>query len=104
MDIQTLVTIAVVAGAGLYMLSRLAGEIVEAAAIILALLNDLSDIGLLFAPIPVTGVMLDVAVAGLLFLAYKSPLAFIALADILPQVSRYPLATVALLLSYATAR
>jgi len=99
MDTLTMITIAIIGIIGVAMLYRISRNMWGVVAIILAMLNDLSDIGLL----SLQGYewVWDVAVFVLLLLWCRNYGSFIALLDIIPYVSGVPFNTIAVAVAYA---
>jgi len=99
MDIVTLAILAFIAIVGIGMLGRLLGHLIGAAAIIVAIINDLVDIGIIVI-IPELGWLADLATFFLILLAYRNAGALISLLDLIPNFGFLPFHTLSLLISW----
>ena len=99
MDPVTLAILVFIGIVGIAMLGSLLGHLLGAAAIILAIMNDLMDLGIV-SVMPELGWIADIAVFFILLLVYRNAGALISLLDLVPGYSFLPFHTLSLLVSW----
>jgi len=99
MDPVTLAILAFIGIVGIAMLGNLLGHILGAAAIVLAIMNDLVDLGIVLV-IPELGWIADVVVFFVILLVYRNAGALISLLDLVPGYGFLPFHTLSLLVSW----
>jgi len=98
-DLVTLAILVFIGIVGIAMLGSLIGHLFGAAAIILALMNDLMDLGIVLV-IPELGWIADIIVFFVLLLVYRNAGAFISLLDLIPGYGFLPFHTLSLAVSW----
>jgi len=99
MDPVTLAILVFIGIVGIAMLGSLLGHLLGATAIILALMNDLVDLGIVTV-IPELGWIADIAVFFILLLVYRNAGALLSLLDLIPGYGFLPFHTLSLLVSW----
>ena len=103
MDPVTLAILVFIGIVGIAMLGSLLGHLLGATAIILALMNDLVDLGIVTV-IPELGWIADIAVFFILLLVYRNAGALLSLLDLIPGYGFLPFHTLSLLVSWKLQR
>lgn len=99
MDPVTLAILGFIVLVGIIMLGKLIGSILNAVAIVLAIVNDLTDIGIIKVA-PATGWLGDIITFLAILLAFRNAGALISLLDLVPSLGFLPFHTLALLVSW----
>jgi len=103
MDPATLAILAFIGIVGIVMLGKLLGHVFGAVTIILALMNDLVDLGII-SVYPELGWVADLIVFLLILIMYRNAGALISLLDLVPGYGYLPFHTAALLISWSIKR